>query len=197
MIDIYCYLYCVTDVYWEITFKVEIIQSLMWSGCGEWNGHNECSFGHNRGICIPPTMSFPVLKKEIQNKPKREIQNNRGICIPPTMSFLVLKKEMQNKQERNTKLLKSYDQQRITRNACIDEPSSNSTHESYKVLCYVQALKHSRLKIDINPDESLKRFECTDFWAALLSGDMQCRFHYNLNFWSAPHIFNHCTMCIL
>ena len=73
-------------------------------------------------------MSFLVLKKEIQNKPKREIQNNRGICIPPTMSFLVLKKEMQNKQERNTKLLKSYDQQRITRNACIDEPSSNAKH---------------------------------------------------------------------
>ena len=85
MIDIYCYLYCVTDVYWEITFKVEIIQSLMWSGCGEWNGHNECSFGHNRGI-----------------------------CIPPTMSFLVLKKEMQNKLKRVTKLLKSYDQQRFT-----------------------------------------------------------------------------------
>ena len=45
----------------------------------------------------------------------------------------------------------------------------------------VEALKHSRLKININP-ESMKIFACTNFSAVLLSGDMQCRFHYNLNF---------------
>ena len=45
-------------------------------------------------------------KREIQKK-EEKIQSNQGICIPPTMSFLVLKKEMQTKQERNTNLLKT------------------------------------------------------------------------------------------
>ena len=62
----------------------------MWSSCGEWDGHNECSVGHNRSICIlAATMSLLLLWKAIKMfSPACTLKQGKNSTTPSSSSCL-------------------------------------------------------------------------------------------------------------